>query len=168
PGQPVTLGRSRDNTVIVRDELASRLHAKIYFEDGHWHLRDFGLNGTRLDGVRVNGAVELEDGGQVQIGEVVLRFTTHVKAGAKTETPPPAAPTVVGSHIRLPAAETHHGATKVHEFPTDRVAPSESDPDVTAKQLRMDDLTALCKFMTGAVETPTPHDLITLALRTIL
>ncbi|HJZ55660.1 MAG TPA: sigma 54-interacting transcriptional regulator [Gemmataceae bacterium] len=168
PGQPVTLGRSRDNTVIVRDELASRLHAKIYFEDGHWHLRDFGLNGTRLDGVRVNGAVELEDGGQVQIGEVVLRFTTHVKAGAKSQPPLPAPPTVVGSHIRLPAAETHHGATKVHEFPTDRVAPSESDPDVTAKQLRMDDLTALCKFMTGAVETPTPHDLITLALRTIL
>ena len=31
PGQPVTLGRSRDNTVVLRDELASRLHAKIYF-----------------------------------------------------------------------------------------------------------------------------------------
>ncbi len=29
PGQPVTLGRSRDNTVVLRDELASRLHAKI-------------------------------------------------------------------------------------------------------------------------------------------
>ena len=46
PGQPVTLGRSRDNTVVVRDELASRLHAKIYYEDGRWHLRDFGLNGN--------------------------------------------------------------------------------------------------------------------------
>ena len=52
PGQPVTLGRSRDNTVVVRDELASRLHAKIYFEDGRWHLRDFGLNGTRVEGVK--------------------------------------------------------------------------------------------------------------------
>ena len=27
-----------------------RLHAKIYFEDGRWHVRDFGLNGTRVDG----------------------------------------------------------------------------------------------------------------------
>src|SRR5262249_62207620 len=98
PGQPVTLGRSRDNTVIVRDELASRLHAKIYFEDGHWHLRDFGLNGTRLDGVRVNGAVELEDGGHVQIGEVVLRVTTHVKAGGQSQPPLPAPPTLVATH----------------------------------------------------------------------
>ncbi len=61
PGQPVTLGRSRDNTIVLRDELASRLHAKIYFEEGRWHIRDFGLNGTRVDGVRVNGAVELGD-----------------------------------------------------------------------------------------------------------
>ena len=62
PGQPVTLGRSRDNTIVLRDELASRLHAKIYFEDGRWHIRDFGLNGTRVDGARVNGALELGDG----------------------------------------------------------------------------------------------------------
>src|SRR4051812_24560165 len=80
PGQTVTLGRSRDNTVIVRDELASRLHAKIYFEDGHWHVRDFGLNGTRVDGSKVGGAVELDDGAEVRIGEAVLRFTTHVAA----------------------------------------------------------------------------------------
>jgi len=30
PGQPITLGRSRDNTLVLRDELASRLHAKIF------------------------------------------------------------------------------------------------------------------------------------------
>src|SRR3954464_12565495 len=83
PGQPVTLGRSRDNTVVVRDELASRLHAKIYFEDGRWHLRDFGLNGTRVEGMKVNGAVELTDGKQVRIGEVVLRFNTEVKPGPR-------------------------------------------------------------------------------------
>ncbi|HVL11603.1 MAG TPA: FHA domain-containing protein, partial [Gemmata sp.] len=74
PGHPVTLGRSRDNTIVLRDELASRLHAKVYYEDGRWLLRDFGLNGTRLDGQRVNGAVELADGKKISIGEVVLRF----------------------------------------------------------------------------------------------
>src|SRR5262245_35387006 len=79
PGQPVTLGRSRDNTVVVRDELASRLHAKIYFEDGRWHLRDFGLNGTRVEGIKVNGAVELSDGRQIKIGDAVLRFHTEIK-----------------------------------------------------------------------------------------
>ena len=38
PGHPVTLGRSRDNTIVLRDELASRLHAKVYYEDGRWLL----------------------------------------------------------------------------------------------------------------------------------
>src|SRR5205823_11636523 len=72
-GQPVTLGRSRDNTIVLRDELSSRTHAKIYFEDGRWHVRDFGLNGTRVDNVRVNGSLELSDGQRVKIGEVVLK-----------------------------------------------------------------------------------------------
>src|SRR6516162_5528269 len=67
PGQPITLGRGRDNTFVLRDELASRLHAKVYFEDGRWYLRDFGLNGTRVDGQRVNGAVELTDGKKIKI-----------------------------------------------------------------------------------------------------
>src|SRR5580698_5614975 len=88
PGQPVTLGRSRDNTIVLRDELASRLHAKIYFEDGRWHIRDFGLNGTRVDGTRVNGAIELGDGKKIKIGEVVIRFsTTEVKSSVSSTKP---------------------------------------------------------------------------------
>ena len=46
PGVTVTFGRSRDNVFVVRDDLVSRLHAKVYFEEGRWLLRDFGLNGT--------------------------------------------------------------------------------------------------------------------------
>src|SRR4051812_50080452 len=86
-GQPVTLGRSRDNSIVLRDELASRLHAKIYFEDGRWHVRDFGLNGTRVDNNRVNGAVELADGKRVKIGEVVLRFNIELKPAATMRAP---------------------------------------------------------------------------------
>jgi Nif-specific regulatory protein len=172
PGQPITLGRSRDNTVVVRDELASRLHAKIYFEDGRWHLRDFGLNGTRVDGSRVSGAVELGDGDEIQIGETVVRFTSKVAAGAKPAPPvvvqPSAAP-AGSTATHKSSAESNHGVTKVHEFPPDRVARGEPpDTELTARQLRVDDLTALCKFMTAALETRTPHDLIALALRAIL
>jgi two-component system, NtrC family, response regulator HydG len=172
PGQPITLGRSRDNTIVLRDELASRLHAKIFFEDGRWHLRDFGLNGTRIDGARVNGAVELSDGRKIKIGDVVLRFGTEVSnAGAKTipiggsgNTPSPVPAVTVP--IRGMAPDNIHAATKVHEVPGERN--SLPDPEEAAKQLRMDELTALCKFMTQAVETKTPHDLIVLALRAIL
>ncbi|AMV30394.1 Transcriptional regulatory protein ZraR [Gemmata sp. SH-PL17] len=162
-GQPVTLGRSRDNTVVLRDEMASRTHAKIYFEDGRWHVRDFGLNGTRVDGHRVNGAVELSDGQRVKIGEVVLKFVLEPKSPPKPVKDAPA----TMPNIKT-VNEGPHNATKVHELPLDRLLPNDLPPDQTAKQLRVDELTALCKFMTGAVETKTPHDLIGFALRSIL
>ena len=163
-GQPVTLGRSRDNTVVLRDELASRLHAKIYFEDGHWHVRDFGLNGTRVDGQRIDGSVELADGQRVKIGEVVLKIVLEPKAPAR---PPKDAPATMPMPTKG-APDSPHNVTKIHEVPGDRVAPADPPSEQVAKQLRVDELTALCKFMTGAVEAKTPHDLIAFALRAIL
>jgi len=190
PGQPVTLGRSRDNTIVLRDELASRLHAKIYFEDSRWHIRDFGLNGTRVDGIRVNGAVELGDGKKIKIGEVVIRFAIEPKSVATmakgtaplTSTANPAQtmpsmpsaaqtmPSTVNPAQTLPVrtlpGENPHTNTKIHEIPGERTVPGDSD--LAASQLRMDELTALCKFMTQTVETRSPHELIALALRSIL
>ena len=163
-GQPVTLGRSRDNTVVLRDELASRLHAKIYFEDGRWHVRDFGLNGTRVDGQRITGSVALGDGQRVKIGEVVLKIVLEPKAPPRPVTEAPAT-------MPMPtrgALENPHNATKVHEVPGDRLVPGDPPSEHAAKQLCVDELTALCKFMTGTVEAKTPHDLIAFALRAIL
>lgn len=163
PGTPVTLGRSRDNTLVLKDELASRLHAKVFFEDGRWHVRDFGLNGTRVDGKRISGAVELADGRAIKIGEVVLRFAALPKAA------PPAPPADAAVTIPLqiqPSGRSHFGSTKLHPVPPDRVA--ELLPDPEDGQLRMDELTALCKFMATAVEAGAAHDLITQALRAIL
>jgi Nif-specific regulatory protein len=165
PDQPVTLGRSRDNTLVLKDELASRLHAKVFFEDGRWHLRDFGLNGTRLDGVKVAGAVELADGGSIKIGEVVLRFAANPRPAA---VPAGKAPTPAdGTPALHPSGRSYNGQTKVHPLPPDRL-PGDPPPELSASQLRMDELTALCKFMTAAVGAKTPHDLIALALRAIL
>src|SRR5262249_22724727 len=80
PGSPATLGRNRDNSLVIRDDLASRLHAKVYFQDGKWFVRDFGLNGTRVNDIRVAGAVPLADGSVVQIGECRLKFSTVTSA----------------------------------------------------------------------------------------
>ena len=166
PDHPVTLGRSRDNTFVLRDAMASRLHAKIYFEDGHWHVRDFGINGTRLDGERIAGGAELADGRTIKIGEVVLRFTTPEFAsnGDCPPMPPLAAPPTQLSY--RPSAESHQ--TKVHEVPVGRRLSCDPPPAEAAKQRRVDELTALCKYMAAAVEVKSPHELISLALRTIL
>ena len=49
PERPISIGRSRDNTVVLaHEDQASRLHARVYFENGRWLIRDFGLNGTRM------------------------------------------------------------------------------------------------------------------------
>ncbi|HEX4606868.1 MAG TPA: sigma 54-interacting transcriptional regulator [Urbifossiella sp.] len=163
PGQTVTLGRSRDNTLVLRDELASRLHAKVFFEDGRWNVRDFGLNGTRVDGAKIAGAVELIDGGAIKIGQVVLRFAVGPKPAAAVKPAPPTLPLP-----RVGSAGNYHGSTKVHELPLDRTLPGDPAAEESATRLRMDELTALCKFMTSAVEVRTPHELIALALRSIL
>jgi Nif-specific regulatory protein len=162
---PVTLGRSRDNAIVLRDELASRTHAKVYFEDGRWHVRDFGLNGTRVDSQRVSGSADLEDGARIRIGEVVLKFALEPQAASRT-VPVTAAPATMPS--RGPLVENPHNATKVHELPRERALPGELPPEQAANQLRVDELTALCKFMTGAVEYKAPHELIGFALRSIL
>lgn len=75
PERPISIGRSRDNTVVIPNEdQASRLHARVYFENGRWLLRDFGLNGTRIDSARVNQVAELADGNEIRIGSVRFRF----------------------------------------------------------------------------------------------
>ena len=167
PDHPVTLGRSRDNTLVVRDDRASRLHAKIFFEDNHWYLRDFGLNGTFVDGALVSGSVKLKDRSEIEIGDVKLRFRSSVPDAVK---PPPStvigAVTIHGSTIGS-NAKAMNSQTKVHELPAARLT-GETVGDPGAKQLRVDELTALCKFMTQAMEAVDAPALIALALRTIL
>src|SRR2546421_2113079 len=74
PAVPLTLGRSRENTVVLLDELASRRHATVYWSDGQWLARDLeSLNGTYLDGERLTTPTPLADGSRLRIGDVVFR-----------------------------------------------------------------------------------------------
>ena len=82
--KPLTIGRGRgSDLVIARDEHASRNHAKIYQENNRWFLQDQGLNGTKLDGQRIEQVAELNSGAEIRIGEVVLRFTYTESPGGK-------------------------------------------------------------------------------------
>src|SRR5437764_10102337 len=79
-GQVVKLGRNRGNTIVLRDQHASRWHAEIAPEDGSWMLRDCGTtNGTRLEGTRISRATPLEDGQEIRIGDTCFRF--HLDPG---------------------------------------------------------------------------------------
>jgi DNA-binding NtrC family response regulator len=133
-----TLGRHRTNSVVLHDEHASRHHAEITFEDGHWLIANVGmpLNGTRVNGLRIGRATPLEHGQEIGVGDTRLRFT--IEDGAETA----AAPTVK------------------------KASPGDGEFD-SSTLFQADELTQLCGFMSGAVEESEARPLIRRALETV-
>ncbi len=69
------LGRTADNDMVVKDQAASRSHARVYLEAGKYFLEDLGsANGTRLNNAAVKQAKELKSGDAITIGDTVIRF----------------------------------------------------------------------------------------------
>jgi hypothetical protein len=68
----LTLGRARENGVVLRDGRASRVHARIVAVDDAWYVEDLGSsNGTFVDGVRVERAALVADT-RLTIGDTLL------------------------------------------------------------------------------------------------
>src|SRR4051794_1150605 len=79
PASAITIGRSRENAFVLHDEHASRLHAKLYHQDGLWFIRDCDArNRTYVNAVPLQqgGEAVLIDGHEIGIGGVRLRFLT--------------------------------------------------------------------------------------------
>ena len=87
--QAVTrLGRAVENEIVIVSKRASREHAHIRREGRRVFLDDLGsTNGTFLNGERVLGSMQLRDGDQISVGEVV--FTFHDPDTTTRETPFP-------------------------------------------------------------------------------
>ncbi len=76
PGQVTTVGRAPTNRIVVRDEICSRNHCEIFEAGPMWILRDLGSrNGSTVDGHRIEGDWELEDGQTIQLGACEIIFT---------------------------------------------------------------------------------------------
>jgi len=74
-GERVVIGRARDCDLILPDVLLSRRHAELVRAGAGWLLRDLGsLNGTRLNGARVEREALLKDGDAVAIADWALVF----------------------------------------------------------------------------------------------
>jgi DNA-binding NtrC family response regulator len=179
PGQVITVGRSRDNGLVIRDDLVSRLHAKIFFEDGRWLIRDFGLNGTKVNGHRVTGAVELHDSAEIQIGQVRLRYsvTSGETLGAiKGDTLGISRPTPPPPEKKPPPSPLDYRATRVNANPPRRVpAPLEGSTDLsvgtdqqlgrspipfTGEALDAEDYRSLTTMLRDAVSMTDQKDLV--------
>jgi phosphoserine phosphatase RsbU/P len=74
-GERVVLGRSRDCDLILPDVLLSRRHAELVHKGDGWLLRDLGsLNGTRLNGTRLDKDTLLHDGDVVEVADWALAY----------------------------------------------------------------------------------------------
>jgi hypothetical protein len=75
----ITVGRTPNNDVVLRDATVSRLHAFFKQKGGVWQIGDGGSkNGTQLDGVALAPRREkqLGSGQIVKIGDLELTFYT--------------------------------------------------------------------------------------------
>jgi sigma-B regulation protein RsbU (phosphoserine phosphatase) len=92
-GDHVVLGRSHECDLILPDVLLSRRHAELVRAAKGWQLRDLGsLNGTRLNGSRVQGERELRDGDVIELADWSLVFR---------EAELPSDPTTTAAALRL-------------------------------------------------------------------
>ena len=75
----ITIGRTPNNDVVLRDATVSRLHAFFRHRESKWQIADGGSkNGTFLDGVPLLARREKEvaTGQTVKIGDLELTFYT--------------------------------------------------------------------------------------------
>ncbi len=73
---PATIGRSEENTIVIKDDSISDLHAKIYFDNriGAVCIEDLGsTNGIFVDGRPTTKNV-LDDGARLTLGSNSLVF----------------------------------------------------------------------------------------------
>jgi hypothetical protein len=75
------IGRRPGSEVVVLHASVSRDHAELVRAGATWQVRDLGSrNATRIDGRRVEGRAELDDGAVVRVGEVAFLFVARAAA----------------------------------------------------------------------------------------
>jgi adenylate cyclase len=84
-----TLGRHPDNTVQLLDRIVSKNHCHIDRSDGKYVLIDQGsLNGTYVNGERVQGTRVLKQDDEITLGSTKVVFLAGAVEPAKSPSPP--------------------------------------------------------------------------------
>ncbi len=74
-GNKLTIGRNKNNQMILPSPSVSNYHAKIYFEDGRYMLEDLNsTNGTFINGIMVDKK-SLQPGDEISISKTLLLVT---------------------------------------------------------------------------------------------
>lgn len=121
-GSEATVGRGKENTVLLSSREVSQLHARVFFdvESAAYWVEDLGsLNGTRLDGEAVNGRERLGELHVLSFGDLAELFFVELD-----REPAPAA------EAEAVPVETTGGKTRIDaEVPTLPLALSQPPND---------------------------------------
>lgn len=78
----ITIGRQEGNTIRLTERNVSRRHARLMRSNGHVLIEDLGsYNGIRINGDRITGQVQVQDGDLIQIGDYDLAIQAENQAG---------------------------------------------------------------------------------------
>ena len=76
----ITIGRSDDRTICLKDPTVSTLHCKLTRNGEKYVIADAGsTNGTKVNGNPLDGEYELQSGDTVRIGAFELLYDTEDK-----------------------------------------------------------------------------------------
>ncbi len=127
-----SLGRHPDNSIQLLDRIVSKNHCLIDAADGKFILKDQGsLNGTYVNGERVQGTRPLKSGDEITLGSTKMIYTAASEAPAVAAPGMPQAGAVPGrvtmtagmveSHIRSKLAQQ-----SAQNFMTERLVQDEA------------------------------------------
>jgi pSer/pThr/pTyr-binding forkhead associated (FHA) protein len=73
--EPLTIGRSSESGLVVRDDYTSSHHARLLLWGDQWMIQDLdSTNGTWHDGVRVTAPVPVVVGAPIKVGATTFEL----------------------------------------------------------------------------------------------
>ncbi len=73
--EPITIGRSGDSGLVIRDEYTSTHHARLMLWNNEWMIQDLdSTNGTFLDGQRVTVPTQVPLDAPIKIGTTTFEL----------------------------------------------------------------------------------------------
>jgi hypothetical protein len=128
-----TIGRAPDSQVVLNVRSVSRHHARIFYEGGHFWIKDLDSgNGTRVNGKRIKLQM-LTDNDSICFGEAKAVFRTSARSGGPA---PLAQDPLEGSDPQLQDGTPTGGlkGTYPNIMPTDKIR---HDDDATLEDVRV-------------------------------
>ena len=73
--EPLTIGRSSESGLVIRDDYTSTQHARLVLRGDQWMVQDLGsTNGTWHDGQRVSAPVPVRVGAPIKVGATTFEL----------------------------------------------------------------------------------------------